>query len=280
MNDSANGLHLRGLRWEKREIMPDINNGVEKILTTKYMGRPFIYMDTTESTQNEVTRYALGGADEGLAVGAGYQSQGRGRLDREWLSTEGSSILVSILLKPEKRYVNHIVVMAALGLESFIKQIDPNIPVSIKWPNDILIEGKKVAGILVERTPAHQTGMQDIVVLGMGVNMNLDTSKISEIASISTSLYNFTGKTFDLVNGYATLFKNLEAHYELLKNGTDLFSEWKNKLITLGRTVKITDGEEEIEGLAKDVDETGSLIVQRKDGTKFNVIAGDAHLLN
>ena len=260
--------------------MPDINNGVEKILTTKYIGRPFIYMDTTESTQNEVTRYALGGADEGLAVGAGYQSQGRGRLDREWLSTEGSSILVSILLKPEKRYVNHIVVMAALGLESFIKQIDPNIPVSIKWPNDILIEGKKVAGILVERTPAHQTGMQDIVVLGMGVNMNLDTSKISEIASISTSLYNFTGKTFDLVNGYATLFKNLEAHYELLKNGTDLFSEWKNKLITLGRTVKITDGQEEIVGLAKDVDETGSLIVQRKDGTKFNVIAGDAHLLN
>ncbi len=280
MNDSANGLHLRGLRWEKRDIMPDINNGVEKILTTKYMGRPFIYMNTTESTQNEVTRYALGGADEGLAVGAGYQSQGRGRLDREWLSTEGSSILVSILLKPEKRYVNHIVVMAALGLESFIKQIDPNIPVSIKWPNDILIEGKKVAGILVERTPAHQTGMQDIVVLGMGVNMNLDTSKIPEIASISTSLYNFTGKTFDLVNGYATLFKNLEAHYELLKNGTDLFSEWKNKLITLGRTVKITDGQEEIVGLAKDVDEKGSLIVQRKDGTEFNVIAGDAHLLN
>ncbi len=264
----------------ERIEMLDFSSSVNKILTTKYIGRPFIYMDTTESTQDEVARYGLSGASEGLAVGAGYQSRGRGRLDREWLSTKGASILVSVLLRPEEHHVSHIVIMAALALESFVKELDENVPVSIKWPNDILIEGKKVAGILVERIPANNTSDKDVVVLGMGVNLNLDTSKISEISSISTSLYNFTGKQFDLINGYGTLFKNLEIYYEHLKTGTDLLSQWRQKLITLGRTVKITDGEEEFIGFAENVDETGSLIVRRKDGTKFNVIAGDAHLLS
>ena len=260
--------------------MPDFDNRVGEILTTKYIGKPFIYMDTTESTQDEVARYGRKGSEEGLAVGAGYQSQGRGRLDREWLSVERSSILVSVLLKPEEQYVNHIVIMAALALESFVKELDQNIPVSIKWPNDILIQEKKVAGILVERIPTNTTNGNDLVVLGMGVNLNLETSKIPEISSISTSLYNFTGKKFDLVKGYATLFEKLETHYELLKNGNDLLAQWKQKLITIGRMVEITNGEEEFVGLAEDVDETGSLIVRRKDGTLFNVIAGDAHLLS
>ena len=117
--------------------MTNLNTSVDEILETDYVGRPFIYMGTTESTQNEVAVYGKSGAAEGLAVGAGYQSQGRGRLNREWISTEGSSILVSVLLRPHKDYVDHIVIMAALALEAFIGDLNRNIPVEIKWPNDI-----------------------------------------------------------------------------------------------------------------------------------------------
>ena len=139
--------------------MTNLSASVEEILTTDYVGRPFLYMETTESTQNEVARHAVNGASEGLAVGAGYQSQGRGRLDREWISTEGSSILVSVLLRPHEDYVNQIVIMAALALESFIGELDNGIPAQIKWPNDILIQGKKVAGILVERIKSDEPGI-------------------------------------------------------------------------------------------------------------------------
>tara|TARA_B100000686_G_scaffold349885_1_gene444322 strand:+ start:2886 stop:3680 length:795 start_codon:yes stop_codon:yes gene_type:complete len=260
--------------------MNNLNTSVDKILATDYVGRPFIYMETTESTQNEVAIYGKSGAAEGLAVGAGYQSQGRGRLNREWISTEGSSILVSVLLRPDKDYVDHIVIMAALALEAFIDELDRDIPVEIKWPNDILIQGKKVAGILVERIKSDQSGVNDIVILGMGINMNLDTSKIPEISGISTSIYNFTGEQVDLVSGYKSLFENLEKYYESLKMGTDLLSVWKNKLITIGKPVKIANGAEEFSGIAEGVDDTGSLIVRREDGSHTNVIAGDALIVS
>jgi len=260
--------------------MTNLNTSVDEILETDYVGRPFIYMGTTESTQNEVAVYGKSGAAEGLAVGAGYQSQGRGRLNREWISTEGSSILVSVLLRPHKDYVDHIVIMAALALEAFIGDLNRNIPVEIKWPNDILIQGKKVAGILVERINSDQPGVNDIVILGMGINMNLDTSKIPEISGMSTSIYNFTGEKIDLVNGYKILFENLEKYYESLKMGTDLLSIWKNKLITIGKPVKITNGAEEFSGIAEGVDDRGSLIVRRKDGSHTSVIAGDALIVS
>tara|TARA_Y100000590_G_scaffold134399_2_gene153731 strand:- start:7453 stop:8247 length:795 start_codon:yes stop_codon:yes gene_type:complete len=260
--------------------MANLDASVEKILTTDYVGRPFVYMETTESTQNEVARYAVKGASEGLAVGAGYQSQGRGRLDRQWISTEGSSILVSVLLRPDEDYVNHIVIMAALALESFIGELDNDIPAQIKWPNDILIQGKKVAGILVERIKSDQPGVNDIVILGMGINMNLDTSKIPEISDISTSIYNFTGEKVDLIGGYKLLFENLEKYYESLKMGTDLLSIWKDKLITIGRPVQIENGGEEFNGIAEDVDDTGSLIVRRQDGSYTSVVAGDALIVS
>jgi BirA family biotin operon repressor/biotin-[acetyl-CoA-carboxylase] ligase len=253
---------------------------VNKNLLSTVIGRPFLFFNSLDSTQNKIIEVEYEHPVEGLAVGAGYQEMGRGRFDRKWVGKKRKSVLMSVLLRPSPDQIQTIVMMAALAVQKCIQEIQPDLIVDIKWPNDLLVGGKKIAGILVEHQhrPVEEGG--SFIVLGIGLNVNLDTTVIPEISEISTSLFSITNRDYDLTEVYSVLLNSLDHYYHELKKGTDLFTQWEGKLVTLGRLVRVTASDGTFEGLAESVIESGALVIRdTKTGSLRTVYAGDVNLI-
>jgi len=227
------------------------------------------YFVETSSTMNIAKELVKGGAKEKAIVIAESQTCGRGRLGREWLSPEGG-IYVTLILRPKISpiYAPRINLMASIAVARVIRS-RYGLKADLKWPNDVLIRGKKVCGVLAEMET--ETDVINFVNLGIGINAN---TPISQYARIATSLKEELGKEISRKEFLNSVLKEIDEQQILLTKG-DLLEEWKSLSVTLGRDVRIMTLGKEIVGRAIDIDTNGALILKSEDGSLNSAIAGD-----
>lgn len=258
-------------------IMNIVDNpykSLDTILGTRFVGRNILYFPRVTSTMDVARQKARLGVPEGTVVITGEQTGGRGRSNRTWLTPSGN-IALSLILYPEVSYLPYLVMIASLAVVHCIKGV-AGIKAGIKWPNDILIDGKKVCGILIENEISR--GERVRAVIGIGINIAIDQTVIEGSALLATGLEEEAGRAIDKVSLVQSLLTELERLFLLLPDAGAVFKDWEKNLITLGKIVVVTDKTKTFEGTAEYVDKSGALAVKLDDGSLFTVVAGDVTL--
>jgi BirA family biotin operon repressor/biotin-[acetyl-CoA-carboxylase] ligase len=244
---------------------------------TLVIGREIRVFERTTSTNDVMARLARDGAKEGVVVFAESQSRGRGRLGRLWISPARKGLWFSVLLRPEltPQSATQVMIAAATALARAIRQETGMLP-EIKWPNDILIHGKKVAGILTEMSA--ELDRVKTIVLGIGVDVNLAASEFPEdLRQIATSLSIERGQPIDRAELAVAILRELDRDYERLRRGNfeAVAAEWREHCTTLGRNVAIRMGDRVIRGRAESLDPDGALLLRGEHGRLEHIIGGD-----
>jgi BirA family biotin operon repressor/biotin-[acetyl-CoA-carboxylase] ligase len=250
-------------------------------LNTSIMGRRILYREEVTSTQDEAGELARKGAEEGVVVISERQTKGRGRKGRLWSSPSREGLYFSTVLRPNLKpnQIVQIPLIAGVAVCKAIRRVTPLEP-RIKWPNDITIGGKKVAGILAEMSC--DMDRVDHIVLGIGVNVNTRCSLLPEpTRGIATSLAERCGEYVSRVRLVQSILAEFDALYSaFLVSGFDaLREEWKALDSTVGSWVKVSDAEGEIKGKALDIDGEGFLLVRKENGNVKRVLSGDVSLI-
>jgi len=250
---------------------------IKPLLKTRWMGKTIHHFQTIDSTNSKAYQLALEGADEGEVVLSESQEKGRGRLGRQWFSPPCLNLYLSVILRPKipLHQAPLITLMAAVATTDAIRKFSELLP-QIKWPNDILLRGRKVAGLLNEIHS--EMDRIHFVILGIGVNLNMDEKNVSEeIQSIATSLRIEMGETVSRKAFLQSLLLELERWYSIfLEEGSAVvLNAWRNRADIKGREVKVTSFGETVVGTAVDVDSDGALILETGDGKQRRVMAGD-----
>ena len=226
------------------------------------------------STMDMARELANRGAEEGTIVVAESQSWGRGRLKRAWLSPQGG-IYFTVILRPKISpiYAPRINLMASVAVATTIRKL-LGLTAELKWPNDVLIEGRKVCGILAEMEA--ETDVINFVNLGIGINAN---TAISQFGKRATSLKEELGKEISRKEFFSSVLEEIAKQQALLTK-EDLLEGWKKLSTTLNKNVRIVAPGEEMVGQAVDIDTSGALIIKGKDGSLRSAVAGDCiHLV-
>jgi len=255
----------------KSDISPE---AVSRKLTTKFVGRNFFYYPSVTTTMDVARKAAKEGASEGTVVVAEEQTTGRARLGRTWINPPGV-VAVSIILRPEMSQLLRLTMVAALATSRCIEKAT-GLKTTIKWPNDVLIRGKKVSGILTESTLRGQS--VDWAVIGIGINVNFDPKAYPEIADMATSLSVELGKEVSQLEVLLHLLNEVEFFYSALLRGEPVHEEWRSKLETLGKVVQVKTGTDIEKGYAESVDNDGALLLRRSDGSLIRIVAGEVTL--
>ena len=251
---------------------------IQRGLSTKYIGKEIYYFPELKSTNimaKEKALHRAEGINEGTLIIAERQSAGKGRLGREWFSPAGG-IWFSIILYPQlsPSYISRITLMTAVAVVKTIK-ICTQIKSQIKWPNDILVNEKKVCGILTEMSA--ELDIINWVVVGIGVNVNIKQQEFPEdIRERTTSLKEVLGKKVLRVKLAQVFLQEFEKYYEILKRREFSFilKEWKLYSYTLEKKIRVDIGEKIITGEAMDINESGALILKKEDGELIEIISG------
>jgi BirA family biotin operon repressor/biotin-[acetyl-CoA-carboxylase] ligase len=247
---------------------------VERRLHTRYLGRNLLYLETASSTQDVARAEAERGGPVGTAVLAEEQTAGRGRLGRAWVSPAGKNIYVTLVMRPPAPKLRVLSIVSPLAIAEALEGI--GLAPRLKWPNDVLVGGRKIAGILIETELSGDAVKYALV--GIGLNVNFDVEAVPEIATIATSVRRELGRDASREELLAALLNAFEARYEQALGDDAVFQAWRSRLETLGRRVRATLGERVEEGVAEDVDAEGNLLVRRDDGSLAVVEAGDVTL--
>jgi len=252
---------------------------VKQGLGTKIIGKEILHYAEVASTNTLAMDLARKGAVDGTVVIAETQTGGKGRLGRTWSSPAGN-LYVSVVLRPAVPISKSplITLMGAVAVASGIRR-QCGLPAGIKWPNDILLSGKKVSGLLTEMS-AEPDRIRHIV-LGIGVNVNMDSRALQpEVRRMSTTLAAAVGKPVDRTALLRTLLTELDLWYHrFLQNDAEVLAAWKELNVTLGHRVAVSGGSAKLEGLARGVDAEGRLILKLDDGTLRQVAAGDVTIM-
>ena len=261
----------RGYRLTNPETMYN-KRELEQGLKTKTMGQSIYFYEETDTTNNRARELALEGAPEGTLVVAEKQTAGRGRRGKVWESPLGTGIWMSLVLRPQIMPAEASVLNLLCGLATAEAiEEETGLSAGIKWPNDILINGKKAVGILTEM----DCEMSEVhfVIPGIGINVNT-ASFPPEIADIATSLYLECGKTVSRRRLVHKVLERLEEHYEtFLRTGsfTAMLEDYRKHCITLGKEVHVL-GREPFFAEALDITPEGELLVRRADNGKEEVV--------
>jgi BirA family biotin operon repressor/biotin-[acetyl-CoA-carboxylase] ligase len=255
-------------------------NRIDSLLTTAYVGRRVLQAAQVGSTMTEARRLAEAGATAGTVCLAETQSAGRGRAGRGWLSPPAVNLYPTFILHPPAESLRAIAYVAplavALALEEAAAARGVAVRADLKWPNDVQIGGRKVAGVLIETATLND---RLTAFVGIGINVNLTITPDSELATIATSLHDATGLVYEREAVFAALCNHLEALYEQsLAGSRSPFERWRERLVTLGQDVTVSGTGVRLKGRAVDVDEDGALIVETPDGSRTRVEAGDVTL--
>ena len=246
-------------------------------LETKRLGTRFHYFQEIDSTNRYARRLAEAGAPEGEVVIAEYQSGGRGRLGRNWFSPPYCNLYFSLLLRPALAPVHapQITLTAAVALADTVAAFVAE-PPAIKWPNDILLQGKKLAGILTESSC--DAKHIEFVILGIGVNLNFPCERMPEsIRDRATSLMEVGGQGVSRENFLRRLIQDLDRCYGVLEDfGFDAIApRWEARFGLKGKTVRVEMGGDVLIGQAVGIDHDGALLVEDDRGERQRVVAGD-----
>lgn len=260
--------------------IPDIldRTALLESIDTIIMGRNLEIYDIIDSTNNRARELALADAPEGTLIVAETQLKGRGRLGRSWISPKGKGIWMSLVLRPDipPDKAPGITTLVAVAIRRVLNQLT-GLDIGIKWPNDIIVNGRKVCGILTEM----HGDMDKIyyIVVGIGINANLEESDFpAELTKTATSLYISTGQTVDRRSVIVQIMKEIEnIYYQYIKYGNfeAILDECRRYSVTLNKPVIVIGRDEEFEGFAINFDTDGSLLVKKQDGTITKVISGD-----
>lgn len=251
---------------------------IKAYLKTAQIGQTIIYQDTVDSTNIKAKDVAEKSVADGTVVIAEMQTGGKGRLGRLWHSPHGTGIWMSILVKPDilPMDASKITLLTAVSVAQGIEQ-ELGVRPGIKWPNDILIRGKKVCGILTE-LKADMDRVHYLIV-GMGINVN-DNEFPGDLTRIATSLKLETGIDINRAKMTAAILNSWEKNYfDFLQNGfSKIRSAWKEYSINLGAEVTVDTIKDVIQGIAVDIDHDGALLVEDQRGIVHQILAGDVSL--
>jgi len=269
----------RGYRLKNR---PDLllPYEISDTLSTKILGQGEIYyFSEIDSTNIEAKKHANLGCPEGSIVLAETQNGGRGRLSRSWFSPTGKGIWLSVVLRPSFYPYDapKCTLMAAVAVTKAIRNVT-GVECGIKWPNDILYQGKKVVGILTEMSAEFDA--INHVVIGMGINVNIKEQEFpAELIDVATSLSVITGHDISRLALLHAVLAQLENAYDgVIQRGfSEMLDEWRELSVTLGKKVNVVGCGREFSGLAVDIDNDGALLVQTDDALE-KVLAGDVSI--
>ncbi len=285
--------HIRALKQEGYDIEAHSRLGyrllrapdlllpaeIEARLTTRRLGRPVAYFRRVESTNNEAKKLAVAGCPEGQVVVAEEQSVGRGRLSRGWYSPFARGVWFTIVLRPPfaPQEAPKCTLLAAVAVCRAIRRAT-GADCGIKWPNDILWDGRKLVGILTEMS-AEMDAINHIVI-GIGINVNIGADDFPpDVKNIAASLAMAAGRPLPRLDIFLAVLEELERVYDLaLTHGfAPILAEWRAASVTLGRTVDVYAPGRRFSGVARDIDADGALLVETEGGVE-KVLAGDVSI--
>jgi len=259
--DHAGGDGMENLMTEIKALGPE----------TAWVGREIVYFEETDSTNRRARLLAQEGAQHGTLVLADRQTAGRGRRGRGWISPAGEGIFMSLLLRPDVHpsQVAKLSLLTALAVANAIAE-ETGLDARIKWPNDIVIHGRKVCGLLLEMT-ADEHAVYDVVA-GVGVNVHQKTFD-EEIAHTASSLDLLTGRTVSRAALVCAFLRAFEAAMEM--NDEAMMAAYAARSATLGQRVQVIGLTGTFTGVAKGVTDSGSLLVEDEEGAVREVLAAD-----
>jgi BirA family transcriptional regulator, biotin operon repressor / biotin---[acetyl-CoA-carboxylase] ligase len=241
------------------------------------LGRQVHYYSSIGSTNDEARRLALAGAPEGTLVIADEQTTGRGRLQRQWWSPPGTSLLFSLLLRPPlpPAQAQQLTMCAGLAVVEAIHS-QTGLAVNLKWPNDVIWMGGKLGGILTEL----ETDGERLVyaVVGVGLNVNFSVATLPELLTPATSLLTALGRSTERLPLLLAILSHWEALYRSMLEGDSPYQAWAAHLVTIGQEVRVSQGSKTVEGHATGVDADGALLLRRADGAVERIWGGDVTL--
>lgn len=252
---------------------------IKKGLGNRIAGRNIHHYPVADSTNTIAAGLAKKGAEEGTVVLADVQTAGRGRLGREWISASGKNLLFSIIFRPDIKQSElfSVTMIASIAIVKAIRKT-LHLKAGIKWPNDIYINGKKAAGILTELEL--KGDLVDFVVVGIGLNVNFDTSIYPDISDTATSLLKEKGHEISRIILIKSILREVEKWYRALKKGKKegIRKQWLKHSIVTDRKVKIISSGNEEEGIACSIDDDGALIIVDEKGNSKRILSGDVTL--
>ncbi len=253
-------------------------------LNTTCIGRKIHFLGSVDSTNNHAKKIAYEGAQEGTLVVAESQTSGKGRLGRSWASAEKKGIWMSVVLRPQipPEDVHIITLAAAVAVVKAIEE-STGISAGIKWPNDIILNNKKVCGILTEMTC--EMDSVDFAVLGIGINVNHSycdfPDEIRETAISLKEYLSLDGALIECPLIRSEIIKKILFDFEQIyikirnSNFTEIIEEWKKYSVTLGKEVKVIFKNDTYMGIAKDITKDGRLVVECTDGVTREIFYGE-----
>ncbi|SDH41829.1 biotin--[acetyl-CoA-carboxylase] ligase [Alteribacillus bidgolensis] len=253
---------------------------IEAILSTENIGKNIIYKKEVTSTQALAHDMARNDASEGTLVVADYQQKGKGRLGREWHSPPGTGLWFSLILRPDipPQKAPQLTLLTAVAVTEGINKA-AGIEAQIKWPNDILIDGKKTAGILTEMQS--EPDRVQAVIVGIGININQQPEHFPELLlSKATSLsIAKENKIFSRAKVIAAILERYEDwYYQYLIDGFEqVRKRWEELAVTIGKEITATTVTKTVEGLAQGITEDGVLLLKKKDGQIEHIYSADIH---
>ncbi|MBI4353193.1 MAG: biotin--[acetyl-CoA-carboxylase] ligase [Candidatus Omnitrophica bacterium] len=256
------------------EKIPDnlLPDEIGRGLKTRWMGRPVFCYEELDSTNDAAFKLGEEGLKEGACVLAEYQRKGRGRLGRSWDSAKGKNVLLSVLLRPplDPAHVSKVTLTAAVSAAKTLRKATGK-DLGIKWPNDIIFQGRKLCGILTEMSA--ELDRVHFVVVGIGINVN---SNPRELPPGASSLMEAAGKKMARVELVKNFLHVFEGDYERLKRGdfASIAGEWEEFSVTSGRIV-VSLLDRKIEGEALGIDEEGALWIRKDNGLQERVFSGE-----
>lgn len=253
---------------------------IKKNLRTNYIGIKIHHLTEVTSTNDVAKKLGGEGEPEGTVVIAEVQTKGRGRLGRKWISPRGG-MWFSVILRPKLHVkdTTKLTLMSAVVVAQTIKE-NLGLSAEIKWPNDVLVRGRKVCGILTETTTS-DNGNVNFAVVGIGINANVDLTVFSDsLRATAMSLKAELGRDIDIESFFCALLEKFEHYYDMFKEGKFnlILAEWRGLARFLGSLVEVALLKEKFEGTAVDVDQNGALIVRLKNGTLRKVVSADVTL--
>lgn len=249
-------------------------------LRTKCFGQKIFFSNAVDSTNKWAKELVKLGASEGTVAVAETQTCGRGRLKRRWFSPKGG-LWFSVILKPKVKPAEAAKLMLAAGLAvaEVLRRLY-SVEVETKWPNDVLVNGRKVCGILAEMNTIDER--VNYAIIGVGINANFDVKKVlpKKLWESTTSLKNELDKTVRIGELFRAVLEELENVYRLFlgEGFSPILNKWKGYAAFLGGQVEVASGTEKWVGLALDVDSDGSLLLRLENGVVKRVVVGDVSL--
>lgn len=243
-------------------------------LYTAIVGRSVRFYQSTPSTMDDAAQWARDGVEEGAVVVAETQTASRGRQGRRWVSDAGN-LYFSVLFRPDAAALPLLSPLAGVAVARAVRRVAGLYP-TIKWPNDIIIDGRKVAGILAES--ALSGSRIDYAIVGVGVNIALEVSADPEIAGTAASLNQLAGAEVDRAELLRRILQYMDALYLDLHRRRSPIPEWRRWLDTIGKRVTVAHYDTAQTGLAEDIDDAGNLLLRTDEGSLLTLTAGDITL--